>query len=181
MAMEAVEMSSPTRPLNIRLKCTTPSTTDNRRRSIQRGGGQRRKGSSTMATAAKRSETKAIGGIAVTPALATAKFTPQTRATATRPRRSISFIGKLDFPEGYAAARVRRVSPAGGLPIHLQIRMAAFQKRGTATSGSGDAALAGDALIGAVDRRQLVGRDVDEFLGHAFGDQPVRMIVAHQL
>ena len=44
----------------------------------QRGGGQRRKGSSTIATAAKRSDTKAIGGIIVTPALATAKFTPQT-------------------------------------------------------------------------------------------------------
>jgi hypothetical protein len=45
----------------------------------------------------------------------------------------------------------------------------------------GVTAVLGDAVVGGVDCRHLLGGEVDEFLGHAGGDQAVGVIVADQL
>src|SRR3546814_1347342 len=45
---------------------------------------------------------------------------------------------------------------------------------------SSDLALLGDPVIGRVDGGELLGGDLDEFLGHALGDQLVRVVLADQ-
>jgi len=78
-------------PVNIRLKWTTPRITDSSTRSGNRRCGQRSQGSSMTPTTAKRSATKAIGGMMRRPVFTTAKLKPQTTVTAS----SVPIIGSV--------------------------------------------------------------------------------------